>query len=400
MTDDSYHNGSAENEDKSHKRSIDSVLESIPVGWFHYRLAIICGAAFMADSMEVTLLSYISTCAGDDWDLSDSEKATITSLVFAGALLGSLFWGRFADIYGRKMSFIAACIVISASGLLSAASPSYPWLLTFRALVGFGIGGSTVPFDLLAEFLPVSHRGSYLIYIEYFWTLGSLFVNGVAWMSMSSLGWRFLTYITAVPVTLALIFGAYYLPESPRWLMVMGRRNEAEKILINAANDCNHILPAFSLVAHHEVEDSSFLSLIRTSEMRRISLPLGLVWLCFGLSYYGVILLVSRLYSSSDDDGSSCSFDYEYIFINSSAEIVGVTIAGFVIDNAGRIRTQCGFYLMGSVMMMILGFNMSTTGVLVIAWLARLAAMASSCATWVRPRLIVILYILCLLVST
>lgn len=389
MSDDNYHNDDNYiNELKHEKKTLDSILESIPVGWFHYRLALICGTAFMADSMEVTLLSYISTCAGDEWNLSTSEQATITSLVFAGALLGSLFWGRFADLYGRKRSFILACILISAAGLLSAASPSYPWLLFFRALVGFGIGGSTVPFDLLAEFLPISHRGQYLIYIEYFWTLGSLFVNGVAWMSMSHLGWRFLTYITAIPVSISLLFGAYYLPESPRWLLVMGRKQEAEKILIDAANIAVYKLPPFSLMASSTndtgEQNDSILNLFRTKEMMKISLPLGLIWLCFGLSYYGVILLVSRQYSTSNDDSGSCSFDYENIFINASAEIVGVTIAGYTIDAFGRIKTQGSFYLLGSVTMLILGFNISNTGIIIVSWLARLAAMASSCATWVK----------------
>ena len=56
--------------------------------------------------MEVSLLSFVATCAGIDWDLSDSEIASITSVVFAGELLGSMFWGHFADVYGRRVCFV------------------------------------------------------------------------------------------------------------------------------------------------------------------------------------------------------------------------------------------------------------------------------------------------------
>jgi MFS transporter, putative metabolite:H+ symporter len=86
--------------------SLDEILEKIPLGYFHYRLLVVCGMSFMADAMEVTLLSFISTCAGADWGLADSEIALIASIVFVGVLVGSLFWGPFADHFGRRYAFI------------------------------------------------------------------------------------------------------------------------------------------------------------------------------------------------------------------------------------------------------------------------------------------------------
>ena len=75
---------------------LDDVLELLPVGKYHYRLLFICGMSFMSDAMEVTLLSFLSICAVADWDLSDSQVATISSSVFVGILVGNLFWGPFA----------------------------------------------------------------------------------------------------------------------------------------------------------------------------------------------------------------------------------------------------------------------------------------------------------------
>lgn len=105
---------------------------------------------------------------------------------------------------------------------MSGVAPNFGVLLTFRAMVGFGVGGSTIPFDLLAEFLPNSHRGRFLIYIEYFWTIGSMFVAATAWLLLSSEGWRVLVFVTAIPVTLSLVFSIFVLPESPRWLLEKG----------------------------------------------------------------------------------------------------------------------------------------------------------------------------------
>lgn len=88
------------------EKHLNDVLESMDLGYFHYRLLIMCGMSFMADAMEVSLLSFMSTCAGVDFDLNDTQIASITSVVFAGELLGSMFWGPFADKYGRRMTFL------------------------------------------------------------------------------------------------------------------------------------------------------------------------------------------------------------------------------------------------------------------------------------------------------
>lgn len=367
-------------------KTVDSVLETIPVSYFHYRLLVICGLAFMADAMEVSLLSYLSTCAGDEWNLDNAQKAAITSVVFAGEMAGSLFWGPIADKFGRKIAFLLACSLISVGGFLSGASPSYGWLLFFRAVVGFGVGGLNVPFDLLAEFVPVSHRGTFLMNIEYFWTFGSLFVNGVAWGMLSQSGWRALAYITAVPVTVASLACFWFLPESPRWLLINGRKDEAEKILRDVARFSGVDLQAFNLVNDGESNSTSegvYIDLVKTPAARRLSFPLWAVWMTFGFTYYGIILLVTRLYtaastSASGDDGSTCNFTYSFIFINSCSELVGVFLASIVIDRWGRSRTQTVFYLLAGFSVALMGIKQGVASVTAIAFIGRMGAMAAS----------------------
>ena len=202
---------------------IDAIFEKMPISSYHYKLLIMCGLLFMCDAMEVSLLSFLATCAGNEWGLSDVQRASISAVVFSGQLFGGFFWGPIADRYGRKIAFLCACSLIVAFGLLSASSRTYEWLLTFRAIVGFGVGGLTVPFDLLAEFLPSAERGKYLLYIEYFWTLGSLFVAGIAWLFLDTIGWRGLCYVVSAPVAICSVISIVYLPESPRWLLLKGR---------------------------------------------------------------------------------------------------------------------------------------------------------------------------------
>jgi len=252
-------------------------------------------------------------------------------------------------------------------------------------LVGFGVGGLSVPFDLLAEFLPSSSRGKFLLYIEFFWTLGSLFVTGIAWAVLSTYGWRVLTYFTAIPVTVACIATIIYLPESPRWLLEKGRREEAEKVIQSAASVNKSNLEPFRLSELHLSPNALKTDLwdLVGPYLRWISFPLWIVWFTFGFSYYGVILFVARLFTSTTTSTTECSFDYQSIFLNSIAEILGVAITVGFIDKFGRSRSQAILYLLAGVFALSMGLSLPFAFLSIVSGLGRMFAMGASSVTWV-----------------
>lgn len=80
--------------------------------------------------------------------------------------------GPLADKWGRKPVFILAASIIACFGASTAFARNYEEVLAVMFIIGIGIGGLTVPFDTLAEFLPSEGRGTNLLLIEYFWTFG------------------------------------------------------------------------------------------------------------------------------------------------------------------------------------------------------------------------------------
>lgn len=377
--------GERENIENTKVLNLDDALESIPVSYFHYLVLFMCGLAFMADAMEISLLSFLSTCASVEWNLSDTEKASITSLVFVGEIFGTLVWGQCADRFGRKRVYLLSCSCTVVGGILTWYSPSYSWLLVFRTLVGFGVGGFTVPFDLLAEFTPRLERGRYLFYMMGFWTLGSMFVNAVAWVSLASYGWRTLSLLTALPVSLAVLISFYYLPESPRWLLTKGRAHEAEQIIAHVAMASKYNIEKFTLKSKN-IENSTYFDLFKSSNnLQNFLIPLFTVWCLFGFTYYGLILFVARIFTNSNTEDDTCSFDYSAIFVNSSAELVGVFVGAFVIDVLGRRGSQVTFYSLSAVFIFAMGFSgsISSSGLMAISWFARLSSLVSNNSTWV-----------------
>lgn len=362
--------------------TLDAALELNSVGFYQYRLLLLCGFAFMADALEVNLLSFLSVCAAKEWNLSDAEEASITGIVFAGIICGSGFWGVLSDWYGRKRAFIFATAVITLGGILTGFATSFPLLLFFRGLVGFGVGGMNVPFDLLAELLPATQRGGFLVYIEFFWTFGSILVAGLAWACLSQDGWRTLALLTVIPVGITSLCSIVYLPESPRWLLSVGRNAEAEQIVRDAATANGITMPPFRLRSdqeHHEA-NVDYSNIIKDPHLRKTTIPLWLVWAGFGCTYYGIILFVTRLYSSSsdDDDSDTCTFDYSSIFYNALSEIGAVAFNGFVLEHFGRVKMQTYFYLLAALTVILMGIPMPGGALITVGIVGRMSVMIGS----------------------
>ena len=121
--------------------SVDEAIEAIGAGPFQKRILFSTGLCFAADSMEVMMLAFLSPILKDEWDLTYGQSAGIASVVFAGSLVGTLIFGAYADLYGRRPSYLIAVTVVTVFGFGTAFVNSYEFLLCTRFFVGFGVGG-------------------------------------------------------------------------------------------------------------------------------------------------------------------------------------------------------------------------------------------------------------------
>ena len=381
--------------------TVDAAVDSLGTGRFQLRILFAAGLCFAADSMEIMLLSFLSTILRAQWDLTDAQTATITGVVFLGALSGTLVLGPLGDRRGRRPVFLACGTIISVFGTLTAVAWDYPSLLATRFLVGFGVGGLTVPFDILAEFVPTEVRGRYLLLIEFFWTAGSMAVPAVAWLTVGSgHSWQIFVMVCAIPCLASLLLGAWLVPESPRWLLSRGRGGDALLVLRAAAAsngiDPDALFPPGTALMEVEAEGDgrSGLQELLSARWRRTTLLIWGAWLGFAFGYYGTIIAVTRVFEVDAEEGGGgngngdVDFDYGAIFISSSAEIVGTALVVFLVDRVGRIRSQVAAYIIGGICLSLLCFfGESEFGsrpfLLSMAFGARVCEMMGSCVTWV-----------------
>lgn len=365
---------------------IEDAIEEVGRGRTQWVLLVITGLTFTADAAEVTFISLITETLRFQWHLGDTDIASVQSVVFIGMILGAPIWGYIADRLGRRLAFLLSSSVICVAGFATALAANFLSLVAFRCVVGVGVAGLPVGFDILAEALPVAGRGKWLLYIEYFWTLGSIYINLCGWLTLSPTDWRLFTALAAVPTLISSVAGYLYLPESPRWLVDQGRVGEALEVMNRwaRANGKAH-LRFEALERPHSAGQHGHgcAGLLTAPRLRSSALCMAVIWFSFGIAYYSILLLLPRIFE--DEDKKGARFDFVDLATTSLFEIFGVVIGIAMIEYPGRVCTQFTFYSIGAVAALGLSFHtLPKMALTAFASIGRLAEMAASCATWVH----------------
>src|SRR6195952_4760658 len=168
----------------------------------------IIAAAIIGDMLEFFdyyLIGFGLAFIINPWHLTFGQSAIILLSSGVGSILGSVIWGRLADVYGRRKVFIATVINFSlASGVL-AFTPDNGWvfLSIFRFFVGFGVGGLyCVDLPLVQEFVPARMRGFIGGLVTVFIPLGVMIASSFAAFTTDTIGWRGLFLVGVVPAAL------------------------------------------------------------------------------------------------------------------------------------------------------------------------------------------------------
>ncbi|XP_055823726.1 organic cation/carnitine transporter 7-like [Solanum dulcamara] len=185
--------------------TLDEALTTVGIGKFQYMTMCYAGLGSIAEAAETMILSFVGPALRSQWALSPTQESLMTTVVFAGMLIGAIFWGFIIDCYGRRQKFIqniqafyqrnnnlgtlnfdlvslfvnrnsllSIAIVTAVCAALSTFSPNYNWLLAVRMMVGFGVGGGPVYGSWFLEFMPSQNRGMWMILCTGFWTIGTI----------------------------------------------------------------------------------------------------------------------------------------------------------------------------------------------------------------------------------
>lgn len=103
----------------------------------------------------------------------------------------------------------------------------------------------------------------------------------------------------------------------------------------------------------------------------------------YRFTYYGVILFISRVFEADEKLDTECNFDYSAIFMSAASEVLGVVVTALMIDGWGRVGTQAALYAGAGTSVFLLGLQLPSVTLKVVAVFARLTIMGANSATWV-----------------
>src|SRR5918993_444309 len=172
-----------------------------------------------------------------DFDLSTFMTSVVTSAVVLGNLFGAFFAGRITNTIGRKRTMIGIALGYAVFAALQGLAPNEWFLIVARFLLGFTIGVSIVTAPAyIAESSPRSVRGSMIVTFQVATVAGiavSYFV-GAALAGLES--WRLILSLSAIPALVVLFF-VIRLPDTPRWYLMNGQREEALDLIRKVQGD-------------------------------------------------------------------------------------------------------------------------------------------------------------------
>src|SRR5215469_2251020 len=203
-----------------------------------WKLIVTGNLADLLDFFDFFLIGYVLAFITKEWQLTYWQGAMILLSSGIGAVPGAFLWGWMADKIGRRKVFIATALNLAlATGVMYFTPGPNGWvrgwvfLSFFRLFVGIGNAGLyVVDLPLVQEFIPGRKRGWVSALVYTLLPAGNLLGGLAGWLLAPIIGWRGLFLLGLVPIVLVLMV-RYWVPESPRWLIRMGRPDEARRSL-------------------------------------------------------------------------------------------------------------------------------------------------------------------------
>ena len=226
-------------EEREIETDVPARLDRLPWSAWHRRIIVALGTSWMLDGLQVTLAGSLAGILEDKrtLGLTDPQVAAGATSYLAGAVTGAVIFGYLTDRLGRRKLFLITLAIYSAATAATALAWNVESFTIFRFITGLGIGGEYAAINsAVDELIPGKVRGTVdLVVNATFWigaAVGSLASTALmkGHYFAPNVGWR-LAFGIGAAFGLVVLFLRLKVPESPRWLMLRGKEEEANKVV-------------------------------------------------------------------------------------------------------------------------------------------------------------------------
>ena len=345
---------------------IPARLDRLAWSRFHTLVVVALGITWILDGIEVTLAGAVAGAlkASPTLHLSNADVGLSASAYLAGAVIGALMFGWLTDRIGRRRLFFVTLFLYVAATAATAFSWDLASFALFRFLTGAGIGGEyTAINSTIQELTPARVRGRTDLAINGSYWLGAAIGAGGSLVLLDpallgiDTGWRVCFGIGAV-LGLSVIWMRAWIPESPRWLMLRGRLDEAGAIVADIEHRAGATAPTGPLKTltltprDHTPLAAVFDALFRTFRQRSL---VGLALMAAQAFFYNAIfftyaLVLTDFYHVPNDHVGW------YILPFALGNVAGPLLLGPLFDSIGRRTMIAATYAISGVLLIASGW--------------------------------------------
>ncbi|MEW2625520.1 MFS transporter [Streptomyces sp. NPDC048106] len=197
----------------------------------HRALVTVLSVALVVDTMKPASLGFAVPGMRQEYGLTSGEASLLPLVAIGGTIVGSLLWGRLADLYGRRSTILLSALMYVATSVCGF-MPSFGWNLAMCALMGMAAGGMLpTVYSLMSESVPARRRGWIMVAQSGFSAAaGYLVASGCSTLLVPHYSWRAL-WLLGLPTGLLLVVLRRWIPESPRFLIETGQQEEAARVM-------------------------------------------------------------------------------------------------------------------------------------------------------------------------
>jgi putative MFS transporter len=348
---------------------ISARLERLPLSRWHVKTRVLVGVATFFDGFDQLMIAYALPVLIPQFHLNPGTIAWTIAIGGIGMLVGALVGGRVADRWGRIPVLIGSLVIYSLTSLAMVGTDALWLFLVLRFVQGFGLGAEVpVAATYIGEITRAHRRGRFVLVYELIFPAGLLAAALVSSWVVPTLGWRWLFALGAVPVVLVPFLRR--VPESPRWLAMRGRLDEADAALRRIEADVaaqKGDLPEPQTAREVSHAPGRVVELFQGVYLRR-TIMLAIAWLTAYFVNYGIASWLPTLYGQVFHLSVGTALSYSVA--TSLAGILGCLVVALTIDKIGR-RAAITAGLLGSALALgVLAVTGAASAPTVLLWSA------------------------------
>jgi len=333
-------------------------MGNVPFSRWHTKPRVIMGSATFFDAFDALSLAFALPVLIGLWDITPAQIGVLISASYLGQLVGALVFSSLAERFGRTRGATAAVFIMSIMSLACVFTGDFNALLAARLVQGIGIGGHMpVAAAYISELSQAVGRGRFFLLYEMIFPIGLMATGQIGALVVPALGWQAMFLIGAVP-GLFIAAMVWRLPESPRWLISKGRLRQAESVIARMeASTSRRLNPELSL---DSVKPAVSAPTGRTSWSELLSTAFRartlVVWALWASAYFvanGLNNWLPTLYNTVYGLGLSASL--RAASMTNVMQVVLLLVCAFTIDRIGRRRWVTASFVLGAVMLGLLG---------------------------------------------